>query len=1038
MISRALRTSVALLAALATITCTDGDAPAGPTAGLAAALHLAPRVQRAGNASVTSAAAVNRIRLVARSVVTNQVLGSEDVSVDPGGESWELSLEVGLPDDEPVEVVIDIELFEGGQVAFSGRAGPLLVTPGSASEVRRVQVFRGPLDNLAVTGLTLEDVGEVTEGIERSVAATVDTDDPAASPQLFWSSSDEEVATVDASGVVTALLPGTTTVVARAGAHADSIDVTVAPRPEELVLDATSATLESLDAVAEIGAVVLDPRGDPIPGIAFEWSVADPAVAESLGDGRFRALANGSTGFTATAPGLGLEASGTLTVRQEVAGLDPSADALSFVALGATATVESIVLDANDHEVSDAIIEWSTSDAGVATIDDSGLVTAVGPGTATLTVRAFTPGPSPGPGVSGTAGGAQQDTTTASVTVTVEDRVASVEVSPSFVTLLTLEADTIFEARALDDAGAEVPGARIEWSSGDPSVATVDASGRVGPVGIGTTGIVASAGSVSGSGSVKVWVPNIAVTRYDVLPGGVEKDTIEGGEGVAVAVELTNTGDRTAGESRLDLRVVEPGEPTRVLAGTSLFQPALAPGETVALTTTLGGTLLIDVAPGADGPSATVDFGSITADAIQILALADAPDYVPETDETDNDALSRTLHFPEAGGRTRVWTGELSTDWSTDGNWSPAGVPTPQDTAVIPDSLGVYPVLSSNVSVAGLLLEPAGASLDVGTFDITVSGDVRGGNTITGSGTVVMTGSSVLLRGELPSLSVQGSVALDGSAGVAGNAVVDGGHLDMGFGSMTVLGNFETRNGGTLAMTSSDQFLDVQGDAIFDGGDTSGLLTWGLLRVQGNFTVTSATAFVATQDHRVYVNGSAPQTIRFAPGAGGATGSHFATVTLADQTDVTLEGTVHADRTLRVGGTSDFGALVRSNAATTPVVTAGALDLSFVDVDNVAFHASTTDPAAPLTLNGVVFRNMDTDAVQLSVEHPGTATSISTDIRPMSLTSGVDTGLYIRLRDTAADGENIFLLNGYVPPSSAEFTDEDPGTNDGATISWGT
>lgn len=64
-----------------------------------------------------------------------------------------------------------------------------------------------------------------------------------------------------------------------------------------------------------------------------------------------------------------------------------------------------------------------------------------------------------------------------------------------------------FTARVEDGAGAPLPGRTVTWSTGSPSVATVDGSGLVIAVGAGTSWIAAASKDVADTVQVEVWVP---------------------------------------------------------------------------------------------------------------------------------------------------------------------------------------------------------------------------------------------------------------------------------------------------------------------------------------------------------------------------------------------------------------------------------------------------------------------------------------------------------------------------------------------------
>lgn len=75
--------------------------------------------------------------------------------------------------------------------------------------------------------------------------------------------------------------------------------------------------------------------------------------------------------------------------------------------------------------------------------------------------------------------------------------VASVVVSPSLDTIAAIGGTVLLSAEAVDQCGNAVPGADFAWTSGDESVATVDA-GLVTAVDNGQTAIVVESGETTG------------------------------------------------------------------------------------------------------------------------------------------------------------------------------------------------------------------------------------------------------------------------------------------------------------------------------------------------------------------------------------------------------------------------------------------------------------------------------------------------------------------------------------------------------------
>ena len=157
---------------------------------------------------------------------------------------------------------------------------------------------------------------------------------------------------------------------------------------------------------------------------------------------------------------------------------------LTLTALGDTATLASTVYDAAGNVISDAEVTWASPGPNVATVAADGLVVAVGNGSTPVMATAGA--------VSGSA------------TVTVDQVPASVEVSPSELTLAALGDTASLVATVYDPLGNVISDAEVTWTSSDANVATVAADGLVAAVGNGSTPITATAGSVSGSATVTV------------------------------------------------------------------------------------------------------------------------------------------------------------------------------------------------------------------------------------------------------------------------------------------------------------------------------------------------------------------------------------------------------------------------------------------------------------------------------------------------------------------------------------------------------
>ncbi len=212
----------------------------------------------------------------------------------------------------------------------------------------------------------------------------------ATNKSVTWSSSDENVATVDDNGLVTAEATGTAIITATANDGSgitSSCSVTVSPRTI-LVSSVELSQMElSLDEgeTAQLTASVLP---DNATDKSVTWSSSDENVATVDDNGLVAAVVAGTAIITATAnDGSGITSSCSVTVSPRtilVSSVELSQMELSLDE-GETAQLTASVLPDN---ATDKSVTWSSSDENVATVDDNGLVAAVAAGTATITTTA--------------------------------------------------------------------------------------------------------------------------------------------------------------------------------------------------------------------------------------------------------------------------------------------------------------------------------------------------------------------------------------------------------------------------------------------------------------------------------------------------------------------------------------------------------------------------------------------------------------------------------------------------------------------------
>ncbi|MBT8132652.1 MAG: hypothetical protein KJO35_10315, partial [Gammaproteobacteria bacterium] len=319
-------------------------------------------------------------------------------------------------------------------------------------------------------------------------------------------------------------------------------------------------------------------------------------------------------------------------------------------------------------------------------------------------------------------------------------------------------------------------------------------------------------------------------------------------------------------------------------------------------------------------------------------------------------------------------------DWDISTNWSPAGIPAVNDEANIPDGLADYPILTADLLLAELDIEPL-AQLDLNGQTLSVVGSTVADGTLLGPGLVKIAGGTV--EGLLPETEFGGPITLSGDVIVNGDLTLTAGSVHMLAKTISVTGNFLAAGTGVLEMHHGGDELIVAGDVTFSGGDSAvqidnaAPMRDGTIYVGGNFVQNGdPRSFAAEDKHRVVFNGTGVQTITMtnpdssnpSPGVPAATGSRFAILEV--QKDGDIDGAVVF--------LTDVAVLnyLQSTLANTPVLQGtgstrlitGGVHAEGVIFDNLPVEI--IDGGDFKLVTDLVFRNMDPNGVQLAIRRP--------------------------------------------------------------------
>jgi uncharacterized protein YjdB len=310
-----------------------------------------------------------------------------------------------------------------------------------------------------------------------------------------------------------ALWPGIggTLLLAAAGLSCSGRDSTSPVQVANLSVLPASATPLEPNATLQLTATAFDAAGDTLMGAAVSWTSGNAQVATVSAKGLVTAVEAGSTTIVATASGH--SASIPVTVNQPIARISVL-EAPAVMGVGGAVLLYGNVADANGNTLPGQTVTWTSSNPAVATVAVAGPFNAnlTGIAAGTVTVTATCNGVSGTASVSVVAGGVVASLTVAPVTVAFENATPQQG-------LPSATGPTQLGTKLMDASNDALSGFPITWSSSDPTVATVSATGLVTPNLAVTKSsfatITATSEGVSGQSSITV---NPLVAMIKVTP----------------------------------------------------------------------------------------------------------------------------------------------------------------------------------------------------------------------------------------------------------------------------------------------------------------------------------------------------------------------------------------------------------------------------------------------------------------------------------------------------------------------------------------
>ena len=608
------------------------------------------------------------------------------------------------------------------------RAGVATVTAfaGGASGTSAILVIQPAVATFALSPSALSLLpGQTTQLLAdaRDAAGTVIPE-----PAVQWTSSAPAIATVSATGVVTAIAPGQATITAVADTKSATASVVVGVEPVASVSVRPSVLSLVVGSTAPLVAEARDAQGRALSGRPVMWSSDAPTIVAVSADGIATGLAVGTAVVTASVEGR--TATATISVSPvAVSSVTVTPSSVSLV-VGQSATLTGTPRDANGFPLSGRTVTWSTSSIAIATVSPAGVVSAAGAGTATLTASSE--------GQSGTA----------TVTVTLVP-VASVTVSPTSLTL-NPGGSAQLTATPRDAQGSVLTGRTVTWSTSNSAVAIVSSAGVV------SAGVTGNATITANVGGASVGVPVTVVAVGDPVPSITPASgSIVAGQTLQLTAEMRDAGG-----------AVVPG----VTFTWSTNNSAVATVSSSGLVTGVNAGI-VTISATAQGKTATA---SITVTPVPVASVTVAPSsatLVPgQTTQlvaTARDAGSNVLT-----GRLVVWssTNAFVAAVSSSGLVTAQGAGSAIITASVEGQSASSSITVTVAPVASVVVAPSTVALFVGdATTLTATSRDAAGTVLTGRPVSWSSGNAAVAT-----VSSSGVVTAVGTGSVTITAVVEG------------------------------------------------------------------------------------------------------------------------------------------------------------------------------------------------------------------------------------------------------------------------
>ncbi|HEY0703080.1 MAG TPA: Ig-like domain-containing protein [Candidatus Acidoferrales bacterium] len=358
---------------------------------------------------------------------------------------------------------------------FRGIVSSYVVIVGDGSKLQSIAVSPGNPSVAPGTTLPFVAQGTYSDGSVRNISSTV-----------VWTSSNRSAATINVSGVATALAQGSTTITAASDTVQGSTTLTVTAATISTIAVSPSNPSLAAGSVLQFHAIATfnDGSQQDVTSVV-NWTSSNTSTATITSTGAATGVAAGNTTITATANGGATNSTNLHVTAATLTSITISPSNPSFHSgTNQQFTATAHYSDGSSANITSSVT-WTSSAPGTVSIDANGLATGVSSGNATIT--------------------ATSGTTTGMTSVTIQQATLnSISISPSNPSVAPQTTQQFTATGNYADGSMQDITSSVVWASSNTNTATINSAGLATALASGTTAISATSGSTSANTQLSV------------------------------------------------------------------------------------------------------------------------------------------------------------------------------------------------------------------------------------------------------------------------------------------------------------------------------------------------------------------------------------------------------------------------------------------------------------------------------------------------------------------------------------------------------